>query len=226
MNATALTDILRILRFMAASQHPGSPRADARKPKQTTLPGAEPLVSALLLLAVALVGCESEKLTRRAWTEDVSIDDRAIVIERTAVLRETNALGGSAYNAVETSATLRFADQPAAPPTWDYPLIPLLLYRDTSGEWVIVATTTSCDTWRSRGKPPSLYWEFRSSGGPWTEVPLSPASIGRRTNLLFDIVENKSKHVTVGDKELLRSEPTIDPRLLLIAGEPPDYGCP
>jgi hypothetical protein len=70
---------------------------------------------------------------------------------------------------------------------WKSTLVPILLYRDSAtNEWVIVASTYSCDDWDRYGKPEPPYWEYRLRGGQWIRSKLSEASIGQKTNLSFD----------------------------------------
>lgn len=97
----------------------------------------------------------------------------------------------------------------------------LLLYRDQTrgGQWVIVATTTSCYVWNLRGEPPSLYWEYRLGPQGWQEVMLSPTSIGRKTNLLFSYQQRLgTRHITVADRQTRESDTRIDKHFLAIQG--------
>jgi hypothetical protein len=143
------------------------------------------------------------------WTEDVKLDDgRVIQIERHVVFDQTNALGGGAYNAIESKATLSFLGDLSSLPTWDVPLIALVLYQDTdTDEWVIVAKSSSCRIWDKRGRPRPPYWEFRLSSEGWREVPLSCESVGRRTNLFFRYDSDKvPAHVTVEERMRQQSD--------------------
>lgn len=169
------------------------------------------LVLVTALGVFALVACGGP--TTRHWTEDVLLDDGStIVVERSVTFNETNSLAGDTYNAVETEATLAFTGDLAGLPVWSAPLMALLLYRDQTraGQWVIVATTTSCHVWNLRGEPPSMYWEYRLGPQGWQEVMLSPTSIGRRTNLLFSYQQNLgARHITVADREARESDTRI-----------------
>ena len=79
-----------------------------------------------------------------------------------------------------------FQGELKALPTWSAVLVPILLYHDAGAQqWVIVATTSNCETWRRNGSPFPLYWEFQISNGRWVQTKLSEASIGRKTNLFF-----------------------------------------
>jgi hypothetical protein len=162
-----------------------------------------------LTVVMTGAGCESAGHLEHTWTEDVQLDDgRITVIERHVELETTSALGGGAGNAVETRAVLSLRDERSIP-DWEYPLRPLVLYRDAATkEWIIVASTSSCDLWRRRGSPPGAYFEFRSAGGWWKPVDLSPASIGRQANLLFEVAEEKlPEHITVAEKHARQSAP-------------------
>jgi hypothetical protein len=147
--------------------------------------------------------------TERKWMEDVVLDDGStIVVKRTVKFNETNALGGGAHNTIEKEATISFTGTLASLPTWSQALMGMVMYRDATknGQWVVVATTTTCPVWNARGEPRPPYWEFRLTSAGWQEVPLSAASIGRPTNLhkgynsldeLFD-----PQHVTPSDRLL------------------------
>jgi hypothetical protein len=165
----------------------------------------------MALIALLLgVGCAAAGHIEHTWTEDVQLDDGAvIVIERQVELMTTGALGGGAGNAVETRSVLAIRDKPV--PAWEVPLMPLVLYQDAAAkEWVIVATSHSCETWHRRGSPPGMYWEFRSNGSWWRPVPLSESSIGRKSNLLFlYAVKDLPQHITVAEKLKRQSDPTI-----------------
>jgi hypothetical protein len=125
-------------------------------------------------------------LSTRYWTEDVLLDDGSmLVIKRTVKFTESNSWSGDVYNSTERASTLTFTGALASLPPWSVPLRPMVLYRDATkgNQWVIVATTTTCDVWNARGEPRPPYWEFRLGAQGWQEVPLSPSSYGRQTNL-------------------------------------------
>lgn len=165
--------------------------------------------------------------THRAWTEDVLLDDGStIVVRRDVRFEESDAWGSGAYNAVETEASIVFTGALALLPPWSKPLIALLLYRDSdTHEWVVVATTTSCERWNWWGEPRPPYWEYRLEPGGWREVPLSKASIGRSVNLLHRYQSDLgTHHITVADREKRESSPAIDKQFKAIQGTT-DIGC-
>jgi hypothetical protein len=151
--------------------------------------------SSIAGLGLAVVaGCGFFDSGNRTWSEEVQLDDgRVITIDRHVEFDASNALGGGAYSATESKSTLSFQGDLAALPAWDVPLMPLVLYQDAETmEWAIVATTTTCLVWSSRGKPVPPYWEFRLRGVVWEQVALSPTSFGRNTNLLFEYTQKLS----------------------------------
>ena len=177
----------------------------------------------LALFLTSLLGA-CEFLTgqaTRVWSEEVALDDgRVITIDRHVEFEESDSITREAYSSIESRSTLSFRGDLSSIPTWDVPLIPLVLYRDEdTSAWVIVATTRHCDVWRTRGKPSPLYWEFRSNDGAWTETPLSQSSFGRKTNL-FMMYERKlrSSFFTLALKAALQSNGDIMRRLLEIQG--------
>lgn len=144
----------------------------------------------------------------REWTEDVLLSPgRTIQVKRTVAFDESNSLSGDAYNAVEREATIAFTGELAYLPVWRQPLMALVLYQDSSNEeWVIVATSTSCEVWRARGKPEPLYWEFRLVSGSWMETALSPESVGKPANLLHRYRrESDDPYITVEDRRRLEA---------------------
>jgi hypothetical protein len=131
-------------------------------------------------------GCSGA--VERSWSEDVALDDgRVIVIDRYVKFTQSNAFGGGAYSSTDLESSLSFRDELSSLPAWSVPLVPTVLYQDSSsGEWVIVATTGNCDTWFEGGSPVPPYWEYRLKNGKWSQSRLSTSSIGRSTNLFFD----------------------------------------
>jgi hypothetical protein len=147
--------------------------------------------SKFLLLGLAAVlpplsGCTGD--VQRSWSEEVGMEDGStITINRRVEYRESNSLTGDAYSTTVRDSTLEFTENNASLPKWAAPLMPILLYLDNAhGEWVVVATTTNCDTWREHGSPQPPYWEFRLVESQWRPSRLSESSIGRSTNLFFD----------------------------------------
>lgn len=164
----------------------------------------------------------------RSWTEDVLLDDGStLLIKRSVAFVETNSWSGDAYNATETRSDIAFTGKLANLPRWSQPLMGLVLYLDRdTGEWVVVATTTSCKVWRQRNKPKPPYWEFRLSENVWREVPLSQASISRPANLFGSYQsELKSSHITVDERKRLDGTPRPDRPYREIWGDPDQRVC-
>jgi hypothetical protein len=157
---------------------------------------------------VLLAGCGLLDSGNRTWSEEVALDDGSIItIDRHVEQLMSNAIGGGALSVTETKSTLAFRSDLAALPAWDLSLMPLLLYRDpATSEWVIVATTTSCEIWNARGSPEPRYWEFRLRGSEWVEVPISESAFDRKTNLLFEYTQPlPSHHIALATKARLQS---------------------
>ena len=170
---------------------------------------------ALVTIAIVtmVVGCDALRSGDRTWSEEVALDDGSVItIDRHVEQLMSSSIGGGAFSGTETASTLAFRGDLAALPQWNVPLMPLLLYRDSeSAEWVIVATSTTCEVWYRRGMPEGHYWEFRLRGAEWIEVPLSETSFGRRTNLLFEYTEPlPAKHITLSTKAWLHSRDQLE----------------
>lgn len=161
------------------------------------------------IAALAFVsGCDALRSGDRTWSEEVALDDgRVITIDRHVEQRMSSAVGGGAFSATETRSILSFREDLAALPPWDVPLMPLLLYRDSeTSEWVVVATTTTCEVWHARGSPEAFYWEFRLRGAEWIEADVSEISFERRTNLLFEYSQPlPTRHIELATKAQLQS---------------------
>lgn len=180
---------------------------------------------ALVLIATAILmaGCSTRHYK---WTDDVDLGDgRTIEIEREVRFKFSLPGAGGTAVAEETYAAIRFTWQLRKLPVWQQPLRALELYQDLNNEWVVVATTTSCDVWERRGKPKPSYWEFRLRDRKWTEVPLSTASIGRTSNLFFEYFDMKLRHVTVEQKAQIQLDPRIGRKYRMIWGDPDMYVC-
>lgn len=139
-------------------------------------------------------------VTRR-WTEDVQLADGSVVtVERSVRIERSHS--------VELDASMKFTAELAYLPELRVPVTPLVLYMDEdTGEWVIVAITSSCEVlgaqgppprlWFAAERPPTRYLEFRSRSAGWVQTPLSAGSIGQRTNLFTRFEDTRPSHVTV-----------------------------
>lgn len=209
---------------------------ECNRPRRLSKEGARYAVRQLLASLLLCACGRSDGLTERHWTEDVLLgDDSTIVVERTVLLRETNSMSGDAYNAVESDATLSFTGSLANLPTWREPLTALVLYRDAeANEWVIVATTTSCDVWSQRGEPhvtylpdepDTLYWEYRLEPKGWREVSLPRTSVGRPVNILHRYQRDlDASHVTAEFRRVRQSDWRMAKELVNIL-ERPQVNC-
>lgn len=143
------------------------------------------VVFSLMVSLLLMEGCG--KVSRK-WSEEVALDDGAVItIDRYVKFEESNSLAGDAYSAREIKSTLAFQQGHKETAIWDAPLVPILLYFEVGAkEWVVVATTSDCDAWVELGQPIPPYWEYRLTGGKWVQAKLSPESLGRKTNLFFN----------------------------------------
>jgi hypothetical protein len=159
------------------------------------------LFAATLVFLATLGACE--RLTGHAvrdWSEDVLLDDgRTVTIDRHVEFDSSNSMAGDAYSSRESKSTMTFHDDLATLPPWNFPLVAMVLYQDpATSQWVVVATTSNCDTWSDWHEPQPMYWEFRSQGAGWNEAPISERSFGRKTNLFIGYEARLStNHITV-----------------------------
>ncbi len=170
---------------------------------------ARRVLSALLMAIV--VGCGDSEL---AWTEEVRLSGgETIVVKRTAKTKPYGELGGPGGWENE-GMTLQIVkpQTPDNPLIWDARFVPLLFDRDSAtGQWFIVATFYSCQSWYDLGRPALPYTEFRFRDGRWVQGPLTAALIGREGNMLTSIRSSGEPNHTLASKEAVMSEPKIDP---------------
>jgi hypothetical protein len=143
----------------------------------------------LCVLTLTLVGCSRMS---ESWKEEVRLSDgRLIVVKRTAKGRITRDMAMRATGWIPRETTVRIGqvDGAAKPPVWRSDLIPVVMdYDPASSTWSVVATYMWCSTWYDMGRPVSPYVQYISVGGEaWRVVPLQPALVGRRANLLTHI---------------------------------------
>ena len=171
------------------------------------------------------VGEELTGVATRRWTEDVRLADGSEVIVERYTRTEYSGIR-------KLDASVKFTAELGYLPEWRGPFKPLVLYRDeTSGEWVIVATTSTCELLQQRGpprywfasdRPVTRYFEFRSRHARWTQTPLYAASIGQRANLLTQFDELDTSHITVAARERLQRDVGPDYKSVM---ERPQGGC-
>ena len=172
-------------------------------------PGPWVITGFALLLVIGVWLWKGEQLTgvaNRQWTEDVMLEDGSVVIvERSARIEHSHI--------VELDTSMKFTAGLAHLPELRVPVAPLVLYTDEdTSEWVIVATTSSCEVlyerspryWFAADRPPTKYFEFRLRDAAWAETALSASSIGQRANLLTEFEKVEASHVTVAARDQIQ----------------------
>jgi hypothetical protein len=90
-------------------------------------------------------------------------------------------------------------------PKWESTagLLPVLLDKDPGdGEWSLLATFGTCDSWFQFGRPKIPYAEFQLRGGKWQRVEMSLQWIGRQTNVWADVrVDGEPQPLTLAEKK-------------------------
>lgn len=163
--------------------------------------------ASLLFIAVSLAACG-----RIEWKEEVKLQNgETIVVERTAKTKAFGEVGGPGGWENE-GMTLRIVhpQRPDNPPQWEGRFVPLLLDRDAaSGQWFLVATFFSCQSWYDLGRPALPYTEYRLRDGRWVQGPLSADLIGRGANMFTSISSTGQSDVTLAGKEADLRDPRI-----------------
>ncbi len=184
------------------------------------------LIACLILVATA--GCGAAGPTVRTWSEDVLLDDgTTVVIERSVEFKTTDSLARDAPNLIMFRSRLTLARAGNSTVAWEGQLSPIVLYRDSATqEWVMIAATVNCDTWRQNGRPRPPYWEYRYGVSGWESRPLAAASVGRPANLfvLFD-EPLPSTRLTVSHKEHLLRQSNVSRTLRGVFRTGDDWRC-
>jgi len=146
----------------------------------------------LILLCTLLLTMGGCSRMSESWKEEVRLSDgRLIVVKRTAkgTITRDIAMRATGWKPKETTLRIAQVDGAAKPPVWRSFLIPVVMdYDPASSTWSVVATYMWCSTWYDMGRPVSPYVQYISVGGEaWRVVPLQPALVGMRANLLTHI---------------------------------------
>jgi hypothetical protein len=153
--------------------------------------------SAALLGAAATTGCDSlfggwgDK--ELEWRETVVLaSGETVPIVRHLEYTVTGGIGGPRSATRWRHAILRSDSSTPEFPVWDAPLKAMLLERDFSGKYWIVATTESSRFWDSNGRPPFGYYGFVAKQARWVLAEVPKDYFGRFANLLVDIRDDDS----------------------------------
>ena len=150
---------------------------------------------------LAAAGCVKSNLQ---WEEEVQLaSGEVLVVQR--VVKGINPMGevGGPGGWDSESMTVAVLSPPRAdnPPVWEGPFVPLLFDRDAqTGQWFMVATFYSCESWYALGKPKLPYTEYRLKEGRWQQQSLTPSLIGRKANMLTNIHSTGEKNHTLASK--------------------------
>jgi hypothetical protein len=161
------------------------------------------ILAPVLVVALVLTGCGKVDIS---WTEDVALQDGTLlVVKRGAQGKKLGEIGGSGGWG-NTQMTLEIESPKVAsnPPIWSERWVPMLLdYDAPTKEWFLVATFYMCTDWYDLGRPKLPYIAYRTKGGRWEQVPLSPELFGRKANLLTGARSGgEPKRVTIEAKKL------------------------
>jgi hypothetical protein len=140
-----------------------------------------------LLGGLVFIGCDnSPRRAELSWVEPVRLDSgEEVYVRRHVIVRQERAFGGGFASAAvydTTSVSL----EPNIPqfPAWDAPLVPIYIDKDSStSEWIVIASSDSCDIWLRNGRPRPPYWAFRLREGAWYRDSIPEEFIGRTSNL-------------------------------------------
>ncbi|MEJ1965410.1 MAG: hypothetical protein WDO56_29275 [Gammaproteobacteria bacterium] len=182
----------------------------------------------LLLLAGGCGSGEKEVI----WKEKVDLaDGSAIQIDRYVRFhwQRSFGIGGGSTGEGERESRLTIDVAAESLPVWSGPLIPALLDRDpVNHEFVLVATSESCEYWNAHGEPDPPYWTFRLHGGQWKATDIPESFYGRRPNLFFNYNAEDGGRLATDDVESRKRSQirhaTVE-HLRTIIRRSRDFGC-
>lgn len=168
-----------------------------------------------LVVAVAAIGAVYLKdwlsgVRTVKWTEEVRLEDGSTMnLKRMAKVTKAGSVYAAGPYYTDKDARIIFTGPHRSLPDWRFPRRALVIYRDgATREWVVVATATSYDVIVKRGTS-SIYWEYRTVGDSWKEVPLSNASAGKKLNLYTSYPSMTKRHVSARETELLAEDRAV-----------------
>jgi hypothetical protein len=162
-----------------------------------------------LVGAALLAACGNSHIE---WKEEVKLQSgEVIVVKRSAQARSLGEVGGpGGWENEGMTLTIAHPKRSDNPPAWEGRFVPLLFDREaTSGEWFLVATFYSCQSWYDLGRPALPYTEYRLRNGRWVQGPLSASLIGRDANMFTSVRSDKQSDVSLAGKEADLSDPRI-----------------
>jgi hypothetical protein len=124
------------------------------------------------------------------WQEDVELKSGEIIrVNRTAKAKSFGEWGGpGGWENEGMTLQIDTPNKADNPPLWDAKFVPVVFDRDaTTGEWFVVATFYSCESWYDLRRPKLPYTEYRLKNGVWQQGLLSPTSIGLKGNMITGI---------------------------------------
>jgi hypothetical protein len=144
------------------------------------------------------------------WTEEVRLEDGSTMnLKRMAKVRKAGSVYAAGPVYTDKEARIIFMGPHESLPDWRFPRRALVIYRDdATNEWAIVASSTSYDVIVKRGIP-SIYWEYRTAGDSWKEVPLSNASAGKKLNLYTSYPSMTKRHISARETAQLAEDRAV-----------------
>lgn len=150
---------------------------------------------------IGATGCVKSKLQ---WEEEVQLASGEVLVVQRVVkgvspMGEVGGPGG--WDSEGMTVAVISPEHADNPPVWEGPFVPLLFDRDAqTGQWFMVATFYSCESWYALGKPKLPYTEYRLKEGRWQQQSLTPSLIGRKANMLTNIHSTGEENHTLASK--------------------------
>ena len=114
------------------------------------------------------------------WQEEVLLSDGTVIVIRRTIAGKPNIMAGYAdFKAKSNSVEIVDGKGLEIPPRWEDKWKPLMLDRNTAGNWYLVVAPTYCYDWDS-GFP---YRQYEAIDGQWQRVEFDMSLEGRGSNL-------------------------------------------
>lgn len=151
-----------------------------------------------------IIGAAACVQSNLQWQEEVQLASGEVLVVQRVVkgvspMGEVGGPGG--WDSEGMTVAVLSPARADNPPVWEGPFVPLLFDRDAqTGQWFMVATFYSCESWYALGKPKLPYTEYRLKDGRWQQQSLTPSLIGRKANMLTNIHSTGEENHTLASK--------------------------
>ena len=142
-----------------------------------------PVAYYLFIIMSLLVQCSDlwkSHPTGDDWQEEVLLSDGTVIVIRRTIAGKPNIMAGYAdFKAKSNSVEIVDGKGLEIPPRWEDKWAPLMLDRNTAGNWYLVVAPVYCYDWGSEFP----YRQYEAIDGQWQRVEFDMRLEGRGSNL-------------------------------------------